>query len=487
MLETHLRQDRQTVKLGLIKVINDLFPGETFETVCSIQEGVFCQLANSALSEREVRQIDLKLREWIQADNPIYLIEDKDGYYHYKVDNLIIKSVHPANARSSMVDLFRIIPFSPGYVVDFLKDKSELNNTFTMPQRLAATYAKSQRWLSNINIEMVTDTNRYITEGRYLELINMAEALQEKEIADIADMVLRERRAVRVILIAGPSSSGKTTFSHRLSTQLRVNGLTPVPLALDDYFLNRDQTPRDEDGNYDFDTLEALDLKLLDQQIEQLIKGETVETPIFDFASGVRSDKTRKLSLGPSEILVIEGIHALNPALISNLAMTKSVFFKIYVSALFGLNIDYMNRVPTTEVRLIRRIVRDEKFRSLSPEKTLTQWSSVRRGENKHIFKYQEECDVMFNSSLLYEMNALRTFAESALKKVQRESPHYATQLRLMRLLSFFEPIDLSQVPFNSILREFIGGNIFPPSKHEANIELHKKMTTETCSCPIKR
>ncbi len=300
-------------------------------------------------------------------------------------------------------------------------------------------------------------------------------------------MVLRERRAVRVILIAGPSSSGKTTFSHRLSTQLRVNGLTPVPLALDDYFLNRDQTPRDEDGNYDFDTLEALDLKLLDQQIEQLIKGETVETPIFDFASGVRSDKTRKLGLGPSEILVIEGIHALNPALISNLAMTKSVFFKIYVSALFGLNIDYMNRVPTTEVRLIRRIVRDEKFRSLSPEKTLTQWSSVRRGENKHIFKYQEECDVMFNSSLLYEMNALRTFAESALKKVQRESPHYATQLRLMRLLSFFEPIDLSQVPFNSILREFIGGNIFPPSKHEANIELHKKMTTETCSCPIKR
>ncbi len=487
MLETHLRQDRQTVKLGLIKVINDLFPGETFETVCSIQEGVFCQLANSALSEREVRQIDLKLREWIEADNPIYLIEDKDGYYHYKVDNLIIKSVHPANARSSMVDLFRIIPFSPGYVVDFLKDKSELNNTFTMPQRLAATYAKSQRWLSNINIEMVTDTNRYITEGRYLELINMAEALQEKEIADIADMVLRERRAVRVILIAGPSSSGKTTFSHRLSTQLRVNGLTPVPLALDDYFLNRDQTPRDEDGNYDFDTLEALDLKLLDQQIEQLIKGETVETPIFDFASGVRSDKTRKLGLGPSEILVIEGIHALNPALISNLAMTKSVFFKIYVSALFGLNIDYMNRVPTTEVRLIRRIVRDEKFRSLSPEKTLTQWSSVRRGENKHIFKYQEECDVMFNSSLLYEMNALRTFAESALKKVQRESPHYATQLRLMRLLSFFEPIDLSQVPFNSILREFIGGNIFPPSKHEANIELHKKMTTETCSCPIKR
>ena len=483
MLETHLRQDRQTVKLGLIKVTNDLFPGETFETVCSIQEGVFCQLAASSLSEREVRQIDLKLREWIQADNPIYLIEDKDGYYHYKVDGLIIKSVHPANTRSSMVDLFRIIPFSSGYVVDFLKDKSELKSTFTMPQRLAATYAKSQQWLTNINIELVTDTNRYITEGRYLELINIAEALQEKEIADIADMVLRERRAVRVILIAGPSSSGKTTFAHRLSTQLRVNGLNPVPLALDDYFLNRDQTPIDEEGNYDFDTLEALDLKLLEQQLEQLINGKTVETPIFDFASGMRSQKTRSLKLGPSEILVIEGIHALNPALISNL--TKSVFFKIYVSALFGLNIDYMNRVPTTEVRLIRRIVRDEQFRNLSPERTLSQWSSVRRGEDKHIFKYQEECDVMFNSSLLYEMNALRTFAENALKKVPSDSTHYATQLRLMRLLSFFEPIDLSQVPFNSILREFIGGNIFPQSKHDANIELSRKMIVANCSCPL--
>lgn len=483
MLETHLRQDRQTVKLGLIKVTNDLFPGETFETVCSIQEGIFCQLASSALSEREVRQIDLKLREWIQADSPIYLIEDKDGYYHYKLDNIIIKSVHPANARSSMVDLFRIIPFSSGYVVDFLKDKSELSSPFTMPQRLGATYAKSERWLTNINIELVSDANRYITAGRHLELINIAEALQEKEIADIADMVLRERRAVRVILIAGPSSSGKTTFAHRLSTQLRVNGLTPVPIALDDYFLNRDQTPIDKEGNYDFDTLEALDLKLLEKQIEQLIKGATVETPIFDFASGMRSQKTRSLKLGSSEILVIEGIHALNPALIANL--TKSVFFKIYVSALFGLNIDYMNRVPTTEVRLIRRIVRDEQFRALSPEKTLSQWPSVRRGEDKHIFKYQEECDVMFNSSLLYEMNALRSFAESALKMIQPGSTHYATQLRLMRLLSFFEPIDLSQVPFNSILREFIGGNIFPSSKHEANIELSRKMTVENSSCPI--
>lgn len=485
MHETHLRKERQTIKLGLIKAVNDLFPGETFETVCSIQESVFCKLAGSALSEREVRQIDSRLREWIKADQPIVLLENQNGYYHYDVDGLIIKSIHPANERSSDVDLFRIIPFSSGYLVDFLRDETELTYPYAMPQKLYKTYWKSQRWLSNINIEFVTDTNRYIRSGRHLELINIAEALQEKQISDIADMIMRERRAVKVILISGPSSSGKTTFSHRLSTQLRVNGLTPVPLALDDYFLDREQTPLDADGNYDFDALEALDLKLLDRQIEQLINGETVDTPIFDFTLGLRSKENRRMKLGPSEILVIEGIHALNPALIANLS--KSVFFKIYVSALFGLNIDYMNRVPTTEVRMLRRMVRDDKFRGFSPERTLTQWPSVRRGEGKYVFKYQEECDVMFNSSLLYEMNALRTFAETALKKIGPDSIHYETQQRLLRLLSFFEPIDLSQVPFNSILREFIGGNIFPPSAHEENIALQRKMSESSCRWKRRR
>lgn len=473
MRETHLLQSRQTAKLGLIKVTNDLFPGEVFETVCSIQEGILCKLAGSALSEREVKQIDIKLREWINSDSPIDLLYDKDGYYHYKVGDMIIKTIHPANTSSSMVDPFRIIPFNSDYIIDFIYDEKERGKPFILPQRLSDTYGKSQQWLNNINIELVPDVNSFITSGRHLELINIAEALQEKEIADISDMILRERRAVRVVLISGPSSSGKTTFSHRLSTQLRVNGLTPISLALDDYFVNREQTPRDEDGNYDFDDLAALDLKLLDKQLEQLIKGELVETPIFDFISGARSTKTRPMQLGPTEILILEGIHALNPGLVTTI--NKNVFFKIYVSALFGLNIDLMNRVPTTEVRLIRRIVRDDKFRGLHPEKTLNQWDSVRRGEYNHVFKYQEECDVMFNSSLLYEMNALRTFAETALQQVQTDSPHYKTKERLIRILSFFEPLDISQIPFNSILREFIGGNIFPSSKHDENISQQTK------------
>lgn len=478
MLETHLRKDRQTIKLGLIKITNELFPGETFETVCSIPDGIFCQLAGSTLSIREVTKIDLKLREWINGHHPIQFLDDQDGYYQYKVGDLLIKTIHPANENSSLSDQFRIVPFFGGYVVDF--STTDVSSDFSLPRRLSFTYGKYQLWLNNLGIKLCSDVNSYIRSGRYQELINIAEAMQEKEIADIADMVMRERRAVKVILIAGPSSSGKTTFSYRLSTQLRVNGLKPVPLALDDYFLNREFTPKDEHGQLDFDAVEALDLALLSSHLVRLINGEKVQTPIFDFKSGCRSNQTHAVQLGPDDILVLEGIHALNPVLVKNI--NKSVFFKIYVSALFGLSIDYMNRVPTTDVRLIRRMVRDEKFRGFMPDRTMNQWSSVRRGERKHIFKFQEECDVMFNSSLIYEMNALKPFAEHILATVSEDSPHYETKMRLLRLLSFFEPIDHSQIPFNSILREFIGGNVFPPSQHDYNLFLHsqpKEATTK--------
>jgi Uridine kinase len=295
--------------------------------------------------------------------------------------------------------------------------------------------------------------------GEGMELISVAEALQEKEIADIADTILTQRRSLRVLLISGPSSSGKTSFAQRLSTQLRVNGLRPVPLSLDDYFVDRDKTPLDENGRYDFENLEALDTKLLQQQVQELINGNSVETPLFDFVSGNRMKKTKTMKIGASEILVIEGIHALNPKLLPNIS--RGSFFKIYISALFELNVDLMNRIPTTEVRLIRRLVRGDRFRATSPEETLNQWSSVRRGEYNNVFKYQEEADVMFNSSLLYEINTLRPFAEASLNKISVDSPHYETKERLLNLLSFFQPIDIAKVPFNSILREFVGGSIY--------------------------
>jgi len=458
MGETHLRQCRQTSKLGLIKVVGDLFPGESLETAYSIHDGVFCKLVDSLLSQREVRQIELKLREWVAKDSPIQYLYHQDGYYQYQLEEQVIRTVYPAHPRASMVEPFKMYPFAGGFIIDF-SDPEKGGPPFILPEKLAETYAKSHLWLDNINMEVVADVNNYIAGGHSSELISISEALQEKEIADIADMVLQQRRAIRLVLISGPSSSGKTTFARRLSTQLRVNGLIPVPLSLDDYFVNRDQTPLDKDGQPDYEALEALELDLLQRQIAQLINGETVNVPIFDFISGRRLDRRRTLTLGHSEILVIEGIHALNPNLLP--AINRNQLFKVYISALFELNVDRINRIPTTEARLIRRMVRGDLFRGTHPEETFKQWPMVRRGESSHVFKYQEECDVMFNSSLLYELNALRPFAEAALAKVQPDSPYQDTKERLLNLLSFLHPLDSAKVPFNSLLREFIGGSIY--------------------------
>jgi len=457
--DTHLLQSRQTLKLGIIKVIHDLFPEENLKTAYSIHNGVFCRLSGSILSPREVRRISVKLTEWIESKSSIEFLYKRGGYYQYKIGDLIIKTVYPANVDASMAEPCRIISFSTGFIADFYESKEESDQPFVYPEKLADTYAKSQIWLDNFEMELVSDVNCYIALDQSQELINIAEAMQEKEISEIADMILVQRRALKVILISGPSSSGKTTFARRLSTQLRVNGLKPVPLSLDNYFVNREDTPKDEQGNYDFESLYSLDLELLQQQIKQLIQGDTVETPIFDFVTGNRSTDKNTMRLGQSEILVIEGLHALNPELLPNI--NKNSSFKVYISALFELNVDLINRIPTTEVRLIRRIVRDDRFRGATAEDTISRWASVRSGEEKYVFKFQEEADVMFNSSLVYELNALSPFAEEALKKISTESPHYDTKERLLNLLSFIKPMDVSKVPFNSILREFIGGSIY--------------------------
>jgi len=272
-------------------------------------------------------------------------------------------------------------------------------------------------------------------------------------------MILQQKRALRVLLISGPSSSGKTTFAQRLSTQLSVNGLKPVTLSLDDYFVNREETPLTEDGKQDFDCMEALDLPYLQHQLIELINGKAIETPIFDFKTGHRSSQTRRLQVGHDEILVVEGIHALNPVLF--LGINRNMLFKVYLSSLFQLNFNLENRVPSSEVRLIRRIVRGDQFRGTHPEDTLDQWENVRRGEYINVFKFQEESDMMFNSSLLYELNAMRTFAEASLNKIEDNSPYAKTRDRLLNILSFCEPMNTEKVPFNSILREFIGGSIY--------------------------
>lgn len=459
MGDTHLMKTRQTSKLGMIKIMHDLFPDDELKTDYSIHEGVYCELVHSALSIREVKQIDRALRQWIKEDQPIEFLEKKDGYYHYKVDGMVVKTIFESGTQPSEIDPFVIVPYSTGFIIDFGKESLFRENNMIPPDKLMETYLKTQKWVKNLRLELIDHVNEYIDQGRSLELMNIAEALQEKEISDIADLILREKRALRVLLISGPSSSGKTTFAHRISTHLQVNGLHPVPLSMDDYFINRAQTPVDEDGNYNFEDLEALDLDLLQSHVSQLIEGKAVESPIFDFVTGTRLKETRRLEIGPSEILVMEGIHALNPSLLPKI--NRNLFFRIYVSSLFSLNVDMTNRVPTTEVRLLRRMVRGLLFRGNPPEETLDQWPKVRKGEFTNVFRYQEEADVMFNSSLAYELNALRPYAEEPLRQIPDNSVHAETRDRLLNLLSFAKPIDTEKLAFNSILREFIGGGSY--------------------------
>ncbi len=457
MSEYTIRRYRQSLILGLIGVVKHLFPNEQLKIAHSILDGIYCELENSLLSSREVQKIEDHLRDWVLADQAISYETRKDHLYHCQIDNHEINTIYPPLERSGSLKFFKLIHFTPGFILLFPNaNQPEMLAPFVPPEKLSSTFSETQRWLENLHLSKVQDVNAIITAKSSQELIYLAEALHEKKISSIADRIFDHRSNVRVILISGPSSSGKTTFAQRLSTQLRVNGLRPVALSLDNYFLAREDTPRDSFGQYDFESLGALDLPLLAAHLSALIKGAEIETPVFDFVNGRRSPTGICMNLCSDEILIVEGIHALNPCLVPSLG--RNQMFKIYVSALAQLNIDDYNRVPTTDVRLIRRLVRDDKFRGIKPEQTLAQWESVRRGENNNIFPYQEEADVMFNSSLLYELNALRPYAEHLLASITPECPHYKTAVHLLTLLSFFNPLDISAVPFNSILREFSGG-----------------------------
>jgi len=279
----------------------------------------------------------------------------------------------------------------------------------------------------------------------------------EKQIAHIADMI--EAGEKKIVLIAGPSSSGKTTFSHRLSVQLRAHGLRPYPLALDNYFVDREFTPKDENGNYDFECIEAMDLELFNSDMSRLLNGEEVEIPTFNFTIGKKEYKGKKMKLNKGDVLVAEGIHALNPKMTSGLPNDSK--FKVYISALTQLNVDVHNRIPTTDGRLIRRIVRDARTRGNNAKDTIAMWPSVRRGEEKYIFPFQEEADVMFNSALIYELSVIKQFAEPLLFAVPRDCPEFYEAKRLLKFLDYFLSQDVTNVPKNSILREFVGGGCF--------------------------
>ena len=373
--------------------------------------------------------------------------EFEDYYYGYMVPD------------AGCLKYFSLHLYDEGFVIQMPeKERPEEVPEFKPSPKLFQVLKESVLWGDCQDIETVGALNDMVTKGDMREVVLVQEAHQERHIGEIAKQIA-DKGNVRFVLIAGPSSSGKTTFSHRLSIQLRVNGLKPHPIAVDNYFVNRENTPRDKDGNYNFECLEAIDIVKFNEDMKALMEGKEVYLPVFDFKSGKRKYESRPKKMGPQDILVIEGIHCLNPKLTE--LMGDESKFKIYISALTQLNIDEHNRIPTTDGRLIRRLVRDARTRGASAMKTISMWPSVRRGEAENIFPYQEQADVMFNSSLLYELAVLKQYVEPLLFGVDKESEEYLEAKRLLKFFDYFVGIGSEYVPTNSLLREFIGGGCF--------------------------
>ena len=379
----------------------------------------------------------------------VYLLDGfEDYYYGYMVPS------------TGYLKYFKLIPYDEGFVLEFPPRKTpETFGPFREQPKVFQTLKNSTKWGEILNVGTVGALNEQISEGNVGNIILAQEAIMEKGLGDIAAEIA-SRPDKKLIMIAGPSSSGKTTFSHRLSIQLMAHGLKPHPIAVDNYFVERVDTPKDENGQYNFECLEAMDIELFNQQMSALLRGEKVFMPTFNFVTGMKEYKGNSLKLGPEDVLVIEGIHCLNDALSYSLPAENK--FKIYVSALTQMNIDEHNRIPTTDGRLIRRMVRDARTRGASAQKTISMWPSVRRGEDENIFPYQESADVVFNSALIYELAVLKQYAEPLLFGIRPEDSEYLEAKRLLKFLNYFQGIDSNLIPGNSILREFIGGSFFP-------------------------
>lgn len=378
-------------------------------------------------------------------------IYEIDGYYDYYYGYML--------PNAGYVKWFDVISYDEGFML-LLPDKKEptVVKPFMEQKKLFKTLKESEKWAKEIGLETVGELNDRICNGSLSDLILVQEAQQERRIGEIAKDIVN-RGNVKFVMIAGPSSSGKTSFSHRLSIQLRTMGKTPHPIALDDYFVDRELTPLDENGNYNFECLEAIDVELFNRDMNKLLAGERVELPTFNFKIGKREYHGNYKQLGPDDILVIEGIHGLNQKM--SYSLPDESKYKVYISALTSMNVDGHNRIPTTDGRLLRRMVRDARTRGADARRTIGMWPSVRRGEEENIFPFQEEADAMFNSALIYELAALKPFAEPLLFSITKDQPEYYEAKRLLKFLDYFLSISSESLPNNSICREFVGGSCF--------------------------
>ncbi len=479
---------RRSMCLMLVKAIHDICGHETPCKVridFSVSKGFYCTVSgNVECNQAFLERVKNRMLEMVAEGMPIkkrtvnteeaialfrkHGMRDKERLFEYRrVSKVNIYSMNEFEdyyygymvPDASYLPYFELHLYGEGFVIQMPeKESPTVVPPFQPHPKLFQVLDESSKWGDMLGIQTVADLNEAITKGNIQETILVQEALQEKKIGDIARMIV-DRGNVKFILIAGPSSSGKTTFSHRLSIQLRAHGMIPHPIAVDNYFVDREKTPRDKDGKYDYECLGAIDVEQFNQDLKDLLDGKEVLLPTFNFKTGKREYKDLPKVLGAQDILVIEGIHCLNDALTYQLPRENK--FKVYISALTQLNVDEHNRIPTTDGRLLRRMIRDARTRGTSAKNTIAMWSSVRRGEEENIFPYQEEADVMFNSALIYELAVLKQYAEPVLFGIEKDCEEYIEAKRLLKFLDYFIGIGSEQVPTNSLLKEFIGGGCF--------------------------
>nr|WP_239472674.1 nucleoside kinase [Phocaeicola plebeius] len=473
----------------LVKAVEELYPQGNISLEHPISKGYFCKLhIDRTIGLDDVQRIKQKMQEIIAADIPytrtechtekvVRLFEERgmpdkarllDTYgqlysYYYQLGDTVDCYYSSLVPSTGYIHLFDIVKYYDGLLLRIPNRENPTKLEEVVKQeKMLEVFQEYHRWNQILGISTVGDLNVACNEGHATDLINVSEALQEKKIAQIADEITnrdQDGKRVKLVLISGPSSSGKTTFSKRLSIQLMTNGLKPYPISLDDYFVNRNDTPLDENGKHDFESLYAVDLPFFEEQLTTLLNGGEVELPRYNFTTGKREMSGKKLRIDEHMILIIEGIHALNPALTPHIPNENK--YKVYVSALTTILLDNHNYIPTTDNRLLRRIIRDYKYRNYSAEETIARWPSVRAGEEKWIFPYQENADAMFNSALLFELAVLKDYVEPVLRKVPNRCPEYSEAHRLLRFLNYFVSVQDKELPPTSLLREFLGGSSF--------------------------
>ena len=465
------------------KAFSEVYPQAKLTVNYQLSDAMFGTVDNMEITEEVINNVKNKMIEIIEKDLPITKVvmtpEEAEEFYKKEASIRGKLQIDVDKEKVSLYycedyynyfygtmpistgfgKIFDLVKYRDGFLVKYpSKSKPDVLGDNNNSLKLISALNEYSEINKLMKLDTVYRLNKKIREGKIKDLILFSEALHEKKIAEIAQKI-KDRGNVRMVLIAGPSSSGKTTFAGKLGMSLRVNGIKPVTISVDNYFVERENNPKDENGKYDFECIEAIDTQLFNSQLIDLLNGKEVSMPTFNFTTGHKEYRGNTLKLRDDEILIIEGIHCMNDRLTS--LIPKEDKFKVYISDLTVLNVDYYNRISTTDTRLLRRISRDFKFRGYSAEQTLNTWPSVNRGEQKNIFPYQEEADCMFNSSIVYEISALRNHVEPLLKEIPETSKNYSEAKRLLGLLQYFEPAETDMVPNNSLLREFIGGSIF--------------------------